>query len=192
MARAETALAASPIVVIQHKARFGEIEARGVALTRDGEAAYNAYGIESEADPAARQAKVEEFTRNYPRTHRQLHDAGWAYYTYQATDAGRLRRAPGVPARRADVKTLLDAGDAALVPQTYHDFLPFSAAAIFRANMTEGTRGTSDVGQDASDNRRRLEAAMGTAIADRHDLHRRDRDESFRRVCAELNLLPPD
>ena len=191
MARVEAALATTSIVIIQHKARFGEIEARGVALTREGEAAYNAYGIESEADPAARKAKVERFKQEYPQTDRQLHDTGWAYYTYQATDAGRARRGRDA-ARRADLKALLDAGDVALIPQTYHDFLPFSAAAIFRANLTDGSQGIRNAGQDASDNRRRLEHAMGTTIATRHDLHQRDRDESLRRVCAELNLTPPD
>ncbi len=191
MARIEAALASVPIAVIQHKARFGEIEARGVALTRKGEAAYNAYGIESETDPAAKQAKVAKFKQEYPRTDRQLHDAGWAYYTYQTTEAGRTRRGSNA-ARKADLPALLDAGDVTLVPQTYHDFLPFSAAAIFRANLTEGSRGIDGVARDASDNRRTLEQAMGTTIADRHDLHRRDRDESLRRVCAELNLLPPD
>ena len=190
MARIEGTLATHPIVIIQHKARFGEIEARGVALTREGEAAYNSYGIESEPDPAARKARIEKFTAEYPRTDRQLHDAGWAYYTYQATDAGRARRERGA-ARKADFKVLLDAGEVTLVPQTYHDFLPFSAAAIFRANLTEGSRGIDSVKRDASDNRRILEGAMGTAIADRHALHRSDRDESLRRVYAELNLQPP-
>ena len=77
-----------------------------------------------------------------------------------------------------------------MVPQTYHDFLPFSAAAIFRANLTEGSQGIDGVERDASDNRQALEKAMGATIADRHALHRADRDESFKRVCAELNLLP--
>ncbi len=189
MARIEAALAASPIVIVQHKARFGEIEARGVALTVAGEAAYNAYGIESEADPAAKKARVEEFKRKYPRTDRQLHDAGYAYYTYRTTDDGRTRREP-IAARRTSFLELLDAGDVELVPQTYHDFLPFSAAAIFRANLTEGSRGLGGVEQDASDNKRKLEQAMGTTIANRHDLHRRDQEESLRQVCVELNLQP--
>ena len=63
MARIERALAAAPVVIIPHKARFGEIEARGVALTVEGEAAYHAYGIEGETDPVARKAKVGGRTR---------------------------------------------------------------------------------------------------------------------------------
>ena len=191
MARVEIALAVAPIVVVQHKARFGEIEARGVALTPEGEAAYNAYGIESETDPAARQARIEKFRREYPRTDRQLHDAGWAYYTYRTTPADRSRRAMD-RTRRVSLGELLDAGDVALVPQTYHDFLPFSAAAIFRANLTEGSQGIGGSGRDASDNKRLLEEAMGVAITDRHVLHRRDQDGSRRQVYAELNLLPSE
>ena len=187
MDRIEKALAADPIVIIHHKARFGEIEARGVALTLEGENAYNAYGIESEADPIAKQAKVEKFSAGYPKTHRQLHAAGWAYYTYRVTDAGRARSDRG-GVEELDIKLLLDAGDVELVPQTYHDFLPFSAAAIFRANSTDGIEGIAESKSDASNNKRMLEEAMGTTIANRHDLHRREQKESLERVLAELKL----
>ena len=78
-----------------------------------------------------------------------------------------------------------------IVPQTYHDFLPFSAAAIFRANSTEGVQGIADAEPTASDNRRRLEDAMGVAITDRHDPHRRDQDQSLREVLARLNSPLP-
>ena len=187
MARIERSLETSPVVIIHHKARFGEIESRGVALTVEGEAEYNAYGIESETDPAVRHAKVQRFRQEYPKTHRQLHDAGWAYYTYQVTEAGRAKFGRGI-AMQPVLEILLDAGDVAIVPQTYHDFLPFSAAAIFRANSTEGVQGIPDVDRTASGNKRALEDAMGTAVTSRHDLHRRDREESLRRVCAELGL----
>ena len=186
MARIDGALEGAPIAIIHHKARFGEIESRGVALTVEGEAAYNAYGIEGESDPAAKNAKVERFKQEYPKTHRELHATGWAYYTYQMTDAGRARRGRGAVGAE-DLETLLDDGDVELVPQTYHDFLPFSAAAIFRANLTEGVEGTGGSDRAATDNQRLLEEAMGTAIISRHDLHRRDRDGSLREVLAELN-----
>ncbi len=189
MARIDRALEEAPIVIIHHKARFGEIESRGVALTVRGEAAYNAYGIEGEADPAAKRARVERFQQEYPKTHRQLHAAKAAYYTYQVTDAGRMRsRREAVGPE--DLESLLDDGDVVLVPQTYHDFLPFSAAAIFRANLTEGTEGTAGSGQAATDNQRQLEEAMGRAIISRHDLHRRDRDRSLAEALAELNGVP--
>lgn len=183
--RIEKALATNPIVIIHHKARFGEIEARGVALTLEGEAAYNAYGIESEVDPAEKEAKIEKFSAEYPKTHRQLHDAGWAYYTYRVTDAGRARS----DVRRMAIQDLLDAGDVELIPQTYHDFLPFSAAAIFRANSTDGIEGIAESKRDASNNKRALEEAMGTKIGNRHELHQREQEKSLRRVHAELGRL---
>ena len=187
MARIEKVLEVAPIVIIQHKARFGEIEARGVALSRDGEVAYNSFGIESEIDPTPREIKKEKFRQDYPKTHRQLHDAGFAYYTYRATAAGLARREQQ-PAERTTLKAMLDAGDVKLVPQTYHDFLPFSAAAIFRANLTEGTQGIGVSEQGLSDNRRMLEQAMGVAITDRHDLHSGERDQSLQQVCARLKV----
>ena len=69
IARIQDALTRNKIVIIQHKARFGEIESRGVALTPEGEAAYNAYGIESEADPEVKPAQDRKSSSESIRKH---------------------------------------------------------------------------------------------------------------------------
>lgn len=189
MVRVAAALGTNPVVIIHHKARFGEIESRGVALTVEGEAAYSAYEIESESDPATKAAKIERFKSEYPKTHRQLHDLGWAYYTYRVTGSGNAEKWQG-ETQHLTISQLLDSGYVTIVPQPYHDFLPFSAAAIFRANSTEGTQGIDNSHKDASNNKKALEKAMGVLITSRHDIHQREQAESVRQVYDELKIVP--
>ncbi|MEZ0050336.1 putative glyoxalase superfamily metalloenzyme YdcJ [Mycobacterium sp. MAA66] len=76
--------------------RFGEVEARGVALTRKGRDRYDA----AMADRA-------QWSRYFPATDAEMSEQGLAYYR------------GGDPAK----------------PVVYEDFLPASAAGIFRSNL---------------------------------------------------------
>ena len=86
------------------RVRFGEVESRGVALTRKGRQRYDA--AMAMPDPAAAWAD------HFPRTHEQMAAAGLAYYH------------GGDPAK----------------PVVYEDFLPASAAGIFRSNLDADTQ----------------------------------------------------
>lgn len=66
--RIQNALSVAPIVEIEHKARFGEIEARGIALTAKGEALYNTL------------MSINRFVEDFPKTHTELFAEGLAYY----------------------------------------------------------------------------------------------------------------
>ncbi|OMC17041.1 2-oxoadipate dioxygenase/decarboxylase [Mycobacterium colombiense] len=81
------------------RVRFGEVEARGVALTPKGRERYDA--AMAAADPAA------VWADHFPRTDAEMADAGLAYYR---------------------------GGDPS-APIVYEDFLPASAAGIFRSNL---------------------------------------------------------
>ncbi|MGV0038617.1 2-oxoadipate dioxygenase/decarboxylase [Mycobacterium colombiense] len=81
------------------RVRFGEVEARGVALTPKGRQRYDA--AMAAADPAAVWAEY------FPRTDAEMAAAGLAYYR---------------------------GGDPS-APIVYEDFLPASAAGIFRSNL---------------------------------------------------------
>ncbi|MCK8646264.1 2-oxoadipate dioxygenase/decarboxylase [Mycobacterium colombiense] len=81
------------------RVRFGEVEARGVALTPKGRERYDA--AIAAADPAAVWADY------FPRTDAEMAAAGLAYYR---------------------------GGDPS-APIVYEDFLPASAAGIFRSNL---------------------------------------------------------
>jgi uncharacterized glyoxalase superfamily metalloenzyme YdcJ len=93
------------------RVRFGEVEARGVALTPTGRDRYDA--AMATPDPAA------AWTDYFPATHEAMAAAGLAYYH------------GGDPTK----------------PVVYEDFLPASAAGIFRSNLD-----TDAQAADAADN----------------------------------------
>jgi uncharacterized glyoxalase superfamily metalloenzyme YdcJ len=81
------------------RVRFGEVESRGVALTREGRRRYDAAMTATD--------RAGEWARHFPGTDAELAAEGLAYYH------------GGDPAK----------------PVVYEDFLPISAAGIFRSNL---------------------------------------------------------
>ena len=120
------------------RVRFGEVEARGIALTRQGRAIYDAgiaeaarRGAEASAageplDAAGRQEVLRELWRDgFPTTEAELDAQGLGYFTYE---------------RGAD-------GGVVATPIVYEDFLPASAAGIFQSNLTsDGSKDTTQEG----------------------------------------------
>jgi uncharacterized glyoxalase superfamily metalloenzyme YdcJ len=95
------------------RVRFGEVEARGVALTPKGRERYDA--AMAADDPA------EAWARCFPSTDEEMAGQGLAYYR------------GGDPSK----------------PVVYEDFLPASAAGIFRSNLDADTEAADAV--DESD-----------------------------------------
>ncbi|SEH91362.1 Uncharacterized metalloenzyme YdcJ, glyoxalase superfamily [Mycolicibacterium rutilum] len=95
------------------RVRFGEVEARGVALTREGRARYDA--AMAAPDPAA------VWDQHFPDSDAAMAAQGLAYYH------------GGDPTK----------------PVVYEDFLPASAAGIFRSNLDTEAQATN--AEDASD-----------------------------------------
>jgi uncharacterized glyoxalase superfamily metalloenzyme YdcJ len=91
------------------RVRFGEVEARGVALTPMGRRRYDA--AMAAPDPAATWAE------HFPATDREMASSGLAYY--HGSDPSK--------------------------PVTYEDFLPASAAGIFRSNLDTDTQAADAV-----------------------------------------------
>jgi uncharacterized glyoxalase superfamily metalloenzyme YdcJ len=101
------------------RVRFGEVEARGIALTREGRARYDA--------AIARGATPEVWRETFPATEAGLVEQGLAWFTYEVGDDGEPTREPIV----------------------YEDFLPRSAAGIFQSNLTEeGSKDASQAGEE--------------------------------------------
>ncbi|GAB3101575.1 2-oxoadipate dioxygenase/decarboxylase [Isoptericola nanjingensis] len=101
------------------RVRFGEVEARGIALTREGRARYDAAVVEG--------ATPDVWRRTFPDTEAGLARQGLAYFTYEVGDGGTVTREPIV----------------------YEDFLPRSAAGIFQSNLTEeGSKDASQAGEE--------------------------------------------
>lgn len=101
------------------RVRFGEVEARGIALTREGRARYDAAVVEG--------ATPEVWRRTFPDTEAGLVEQGLGYFTYEVGDDRTVTREPVV----------------------YEDFLPRSAAGIFQSNLTEeGSKDASQAGEE--------------------------------------------
>jgi uncharacterized glyoxalase superfamily metalloenzyme YdcJ len=167
------------------RVRFGEVEARGIALTPAGRARYDAMLAETDRtlaeDPSlTRQAAAHAaWTRHLPRTEAELARHDLAFFTYHVT--GRT----GEPPRR--LAELLDGGWVAAEPIVYEDFLSRSAAGIFRSNL--GDEGSKDANlaeslRDAG----WLSGVLERPVRDPAALYDRQRQESLARVAEELDL----
>ncbi len=112
-------------------------------------------------------ALANEFSA-FPDNYRDIHRQGLAYFTYQKTSGAAL-------AIDDDVEELLDDGHIAINPITYEDFLPVSAAGIFRSNLTDdkAEHYTANAAQT------QFEAALGRSLIDPFTLYQAIADESW-------------
>lgn len=118
------------------RVRFGEVEARGVALTPKGRERYDA--AMAAPDPAA------AWPQHFPGTDRELADQQLAYYV------------GGDPTK----------------PVVYEDFLPASAAGIFRSNLDAEAR-LGAGGDDSEYSSAWLSGALHTELLDPYALYRK-------------------
>lgn len=116
------------------RVRFGEVEARGVALTRTGRTRYDA--AMSAPDPAA------VWDRHFPTTDAEMAAQGLAYYR------------GGDPTK----------------PVVYEDFLPASAAGIFRSNL-DSDAAAVDAPDESDYSASWMSGAIGHHIHDPYDLY---------------------
>jgi uncharacterized glyoxalase superfamily metalloenzyme YdcJ len=132
----------------RHTARFGEVEQRGVALTPRGRAIYDAALVAA--------GRGEDRFGELPDDWDALRRQGLAYFRYSGA-----RVAP------TDLGAAIAAGDVAVDPVIYEDFLPVSAAGIFQSNLGNEARGAYRV----RSSRASFEAALGAAVLDEFALY---------------------
>ncbi|APX93269.1 DUF1338 domain-containing protein [Halomonas sp. 1513] len=163
-----------------HTARFGEIEQRGVALTRKGRALYDRLLKASrEGDPAAdnasHQAQLSEVFADFPDDPAVLRREELAFFHYRAV--------PGATAGdEHDVEALIAQGALTAAAMTYEDFLPVSAAGIFQSNLGDGVRDE----YASHSNQALFEEALGAAVTDEIALYERRQQASLERALAAL------
>lgn len=161
--------ATSPAGAVEgtHTARFGEIEQRGCALTRKGRELYDRLLADASARASRGQpmaAALEEAFARFPDDLAVLHSEGLAFCRYRANLVHAAQRRPS---RDASTSTLLEGGWLQLHPLTYEDFLPVSAAGIFRSNLGTQTRDA----YAQSGRQQVFEQALGVPVADEFALY---------------------
>jgi uncharacterized glyoxalase superfamily metalloenzyme YdcJ len=173
------------------RVRFGEVEARGIALTVSGRDLYDRMVAESdarlaEAPPGTTrvEAAAGVWAENLPRTEKELALQGLAYFTYRL-DEGQLGQTPlANPVTLAD---LVEAGIAVPEPIVYEDFLPRSAAGIFQSNLTE--EGSKDEEQTGTNyDIHRMSSIVGTKVHDPNELYQRQQEDSIASLAQRLNV----
>ncbi|MGU3432329.1 2-oxoadipate dioxygenase/decarboxylase family protein [Actinomycetes bacterium M1A6_2h] len=134
------------------RVRFGEVEARGIALTEKGREIYDADG-------------------RYPDTEIELAAQEVGYFTYTA-----IPNRPQVMSS-LDLPSAIRDGSVLAEPIVYEDFLPASAAGIFRSNLT-GDGAKDESAQASAWSIDRMSEVVGRTVADPHDLYRAQSEAS--------------
>jgi uncharacterized glyoxalase superfamily metalloenzyme YdcJ len=174
-----------------HKARFGEIEERGAAVTPAGRRLYDEL-LETAMQNISKNSvcKAEEQDRiiaetfaRYPDTWNELRQQGLAYFTYRCSAASASSNIPD----RSNREDLLALGVLEAVPITYEDFLPLSAAGIFQSNL-ETTKSSSAGIRTACSDQEGYEIALRRPIIDLNGWYAGVQEASLR-TCAEALVV---
>jgi uncharacterized glyoxalase superfamily metalloenzyme YdcJ len=197
-----------------HRARFGEIEQRFVALTPEGRKLYDLLLSETHkittvlnSDGKIDRAKSKEkhpdyvkilnevFTNGFcdndgrkipaiPASMEEMRKQGLAYFQYSRAD--KNAQLPEFSGNyKNKLQSLIDAGIVIAEPIIYNDFLPVSATGIFKSNLVEG--GESEV-KAPVDKQEELEKSMGRKILDPFAIYAADEAKSISAVFDELKI----
>ncbi|MFC5508629.1 VOC family protein [Bosea massiliensis] len=166
-----------------HTARFGEIEQRGIALTRKGRALYDELLASVRDEDGAGSASAdypsrlaEAFAR-FPDSYEEIRAQDLGYFRYSLTGSGAVADLTGL-----GMDDLIAAGHIEAVPIVYEDFLPVSAAGIFQSNLG----GSEQKSYAANANRDAFEAALGASVLDEFRLYEDAQARSIGAVEAAL------
>jgi uncharacterized glyoxalase superfamily metalloenzyme YdcJ len=170
------------------RVRFGEVEARGIALTPIGRNHYDSMmrlTDDRQAQTGRPRAEVarEVWSENCPANDRELILADHAYFTFHAE-----RVAGAVP---RDLAGLLDGGWLRAEPIVYEDFLPRSAAGIFASNLSGDGAVDTSKGESVRD-AAWMSEQIGVEVLDSVDIYAAERHESLVSAIAELGLAPDE
>jgi uncharacterized glyoxalase superfamily metalloenzyme YdcJ len=167
-------------------ARFGEIEERGVALTRKGRALYDRLLAEARADATTQDqaAALESAFAAFPDDLETLRRERLAFFRYALTEAGRA----AMPlSDEPSIETMIDRGFMSAEPITYEDFLPVSAAGIFQSNLSDARR----IQYAIKSAHESFEHALGCAVFDEIALYEVEQFESLRDVRVAVSSVEP-
>ncbi|MGI8416925.1 MAG: 2-oxoadipate dioxygenase/decarboxylase [Nakamurella sp.] len=167
------------------RVRFGEVEARGIALTPAGRLRYDRAMAEVDALPVVStdgEAAAHVWRRYFPGFESQLFDQDLGQYTVTAMHHAADGRAPG-----GSVAELVRAGWLRAEPIVYEDFLPRSAAGIFQSNLSDAGSKDDSVQGTALDEQW-MEGVLGATLHDPYQLYRAQHEVSVRTALTTLGL----
>jgi uncharacterized glyoxalase superfamily metalloenzyme YdcJ len=178
-----------------HKARFGEIEERGAAVTAAGRKLYDEL-LDKAMDQARGQTPedadriIEAVFKAFPDDWNELLARKLVYCQYSCT--GKQLPAAFTPEEANDPNSLdklVSEGILNAEPITYEDFLPFSAAGIFQSNI--GGKASQDDTIStikATPNQDAMEVALDTCIIDPDRLYADMQQRSLNACLRKLGL----
>lgn len=168
----------------QHTARFGEIEQRGMALTPKGRALYDSLLDEVRFAVPNPDKKTDEYYRQlettferFPDDLNQIHQQRLGYFTY-TTGVITPENPP------ANLDLLVTNNIVAIHPVTYEDFLPVSAAGIFRSNLAQ--RDSQDFAR--SPNLEAFENDLGCPVINEFELYQKIQKASLKSCLDKLGF----
>ncbi|RSL83661.1 hypothetical protein CEP52_016656 [Fusarium oligoseptatum] len=165
-----------------HRARFGEIEERGAAVTPAGRKLYDDLlekamdkfqALSCDKRPALMDDILGEIFQEYPDTWTELRRRGLVYCTYRRTG----KPFPKDSSKMSSLEDLVSQGFLEAEPITYEDFLPFSAAGIFQSNLTSSNR--SSLCEMGRPDQEGYEKALGGTLLKADDLYLKSQCESI-------------
>lgn len=180
-----------------HRARFGEIEERGAAVTPAGRALYDELlqktnariaRLPQSAKASAKDEILRDVFQAFPDSWSELLRKGLVYSTYRRTSKplGTVTLAKD----QESLEHLIEEGYIAAEPITYEDFLPFSAAGIFQSNLRTSLSASGSASPRAHPDQAGLEAALGRKIQSPDDLYLEIQNQSLRRCISTLEFSP--
>ncbi|KAI1360223.1 DUF1338-domain-containing protein [Xylaria arbuscula] len=181
------------VLVGSHRARFGEIEERGAAVTPAGRKLYDELLVETMAATRGLGSENAELIRRkifekYPDTWSELREKGLVYSQYRCGknitnlfDVDAIEITPNIDCKA--IEHLIEIGALEATFITYEDFLPFSAAGIFQSNLDQkSNRNVVRPGPDQDT----MEKALGGPIIDPDSLYKAAQRNSLVSSLLEL------
>lgn len=176
----------------EHKARFGEIEQRGVALTQKGQDLYHELLSKTRktigGSPTAENASeynqlLSDNFKVFPDNYEELQSEGLAYFHYFTTQKTKSIAKDKVYTK-ADLNQLLAKGYLTIEPMVYEDFLPVSAAGIFASNL-----GTDDAKREYKEtsNQSLFEKDLGEPVYNLIKWYEDMQEETIQECLTALN-----
>lgn len=173
-----------------HKARFGEIEQRGVALTPKGKKLYEQLlnQVRSKIIPVidgSNATKYEQILNTeflaFPDSLDEMRQLGLVYLEFHPTEKG-IQYAGTI--QNKNISYLIKNGFIEYSPIIYEDFLPISAAGIFTSNL--GT--VNPLATISAGNQGVFEESLGTKVIDFFKLYSSKETDSIKTTLTLLGL----